>query len=47
MKKITGNRKKNQVKSRALRIKSEMSGKGLTTNAGLLPVLKFMQKLGF
>ena len=47
MKKITGNRKKNQVKSRVLRIKTEMSGKGLTVNAGLLPVLKFMQRLGF
>jgi len=47
VKKITGNRKKNQVKNRVLRIKTEMSGKGLTTNAGLLPVLKFMQRLGF
>ena len=35
MKKITGNRKKNQVKKRVLRVKTEMSGKGLTVNAGL------------
>lgn len=29
------------------KIKTEMNGKGLTVNAGLLPVLTFMKKLSF
>lgn len=42
MKKITHSGKKRQPK-----IKTEMSGKGLTVNAGLLPVLNFMDRLYF
>lgn len=42
MKKITHTSKKRQPK-----IKTEMSGKGLTVNAGLLPVLNFMYRLCF
>ncbi|MBI4746437.1 MAG: hypothetical protein HY786_07850 [Deltaproteobacteria bacterium] len=42
MKKITCGAKKKQPK-----IKTEITGKGLTVHAGLLPVLNFMDRLYF
>lgn len=45
MKKITRNKEKNQDNKKNIKIKTEMTGKNLTTYAGVLPVLNFMKKL--
>ncbi len=45
MKKISQRERKKQPKVRT--VKTEMTGKRLTIHAGLLPVMNFMNKLGF
>lgn len=45
MSKITQNTKKNQSNKKVVKVKTEMTGKGLTTYAGVMPVLNFMKKL--